>query len=86
MSLSEDRISHLAHQVIDTLWRDDLADLSDESRALARVKQSLGGFFRAADEIDLAVRSKLGSRAPGSRDWEQLYQKFYQEELARRGL
>jgi len=39
-------------------------------------------------QIDQAVRDKLASysqaKVPGSRDWEILYQKFYQEELARR--
>jgi hypothetical protein len=86
MSLSEDRISHMAHEVVDLLWRDDLADVTDESRALARVKQSLDAFFGAVEEIDEAVRSKLRNRAPGSRDWDILYQKFYQEELAKRHL
>lgn len=86
MSLSEDRISHLAHEIMERLWRDDLADVSDEGRALARIKQSLLAFFGAIDEIDAAVHAKLRGRAPGSRDWEVLYQKFYQEELARRKL
>ncbi len=86
MSLSEDRISTMAHQIVDRLWRDDLADLVDQGRALARVKQSLTEFFRSIDDVDNAVRAKLGNRAPGSRDWELLYQKFYQEELVRRGL
>lgn len=86
MSLSEDRISHMAHEIMERLWRDDLADIADESRALARVKQSLAAFFDVAEEIDATVRAKLGNRAPGSRDWELLYQKFYQEELARRKL
>lgn len=86
MTLSEDRISHLSHEIMELLWRDDLADISDERRALARVKQSLTSFFEAADEIDETVRAKLRNRAQGSRDWEVLYQKFYQEELARRKL
>lgn len=86
MSLSEDRISHMAHEVVDVIWREDLADVADESRALATVKQSLGAFFGAVDEIDEAVRAKLRNRAPGSRDWDVLYQKFYQEELAKRHL
>lgn len=86
MSLSEDRISHMAHQIVDRIWRDDLADFSDDSRALACVKQSLTAFFRVADEVEEAVRAKLKSRAPGSRDYDILYQKFYQEELARRNL
>lgn len=86
MSLSEDRISNLAHEIINLLWRDELADLTDEGRALTQVKQSLNAFFQAADQIDGIVRAKLGNRAPGSRDWSLLYQKFYQEELAKRGL
>lgn len=86
MTLSEDRISNISHAILERLWRDDLADISDESRALACVKQSLTSFFMVADEIDDAVRAKLRNRAEGSRDWNQLYQKFYQEELVRRKL
>ena len=86
MSLSEDRISHMAHEIVDLIWREDLADVTDESRALARVKQSLDAFFGVVEEIDEAVRTKLRNRAPGSRDWDVLYQKFYQEELAKRHL
>jgi hypothetical protein len=84
MSLSEDRISNMAHEILERLWRDDLADIADESRALACTKQSLTAYFSVAEEIDEAIRAKLRNRAQGSRDWEVLYQKFYQEELARR--
>lgn len=86
MLYTEERISNLAHEILDRLWRDDLADMADESRALVRVKQTLTAYFQAADEIDSAVRAKLQNRAQGSRDWDVLYQKFYQEELARRKL
>jgi len=86
MSLSEDRISTIAHEITECIWRDDLADMADERRALICVKQSLEAFFGAVDEIDEAVRAKLRNKAPGSRDWEALYQKFYQEEMARRKL
>ncbi len=86
MSLSEDRISHLSHEIMERLWRDDLADVVDEGRALSRIKQSLTDFFSVVEDIDAAVQAKLRNRAPGSRDWELLYQKFYQEELARRKL
>jgi hypothetical protein len=86
MSLSEDRISHLSHEIMERLWRGDLVDVGNESRALACVKQTLTSYFQFAEEIDTAVRAKLRNRAPGSRDWEDLYQKFYQEELSRRKL
>ena len=88
MHISEDRISHLAHRVMEKLWRDDLADFSDEARALNRVKDSITAFFAVSEEIDEAVRKKLASysqaKVPGSREWEILYRKFYQEEAAKR--
>ncbi len=83
---SEDRISHLAHEIMKILWRDDLADISDEGRALGRIKQTLTSFFQAVAEIDDAVRAKLRNRDQGSRDWDSLYGKFFQEELAKRKL
>jgi uncharacterized protein len=88
MQISEDRISHIAHKIYDKLWRDDLADFPDERRSLDSIKESVEGYFSIMGQIDQAVRDKLASysqaKVPGSRDWEILYQKFYQEELARR--
>lgn len=88
MRASEDRISHIAHMILDKLWDDDLADFPDEGRALNAIKQSISQYFSVADEIDEAVRSKLASysqaKVPGSRDWEVLYHKFFQEEAAKR--
>jgi hypothetical protein len=90
MHVSEDRISHLAHKIIEKLWRDDLADFPDEARALHAIKESIGAYFALTGEIDQVVRQKLASYAqvkvPGSRDWEILYQKFYREELDKRKL
>jgi len=88
MHISEDRISHLAHRIIDTLWQNDLADLPDERRSLQCVKDAVAHYFEVGDEIDSAVRAKLASyrppKNPGSREYDILYQKFYQEEQARR--
>jgi hypothetical protein len=84
MSLSEDRISTIAHEIIEHIWRADLADLGDERRSLMRVKQTLEAFFGSVEEIEAAVQAKLRNKAPGSRDYEALYQKFYHDEMARR--
>ncbi|MDD2365890.1 MAG: DUF507 family protein [Desulfuromonadaceae bacterium] len=86
MSLSEDRISTMAHEILKSIWRDDLADISDDSRALRTVKQSLEAVFGSLDEIEAAVNAKLRNKAPGSRDYDVLYQKFYHDEMVRRGL
>jgi hypothetical protein len=37
-----------------------------------------------AEEIEEAVRAKLKSKVPGSRDWDILYHKYFQEELTKR--
>ena len=88
--ISEDRISHISHKIIDKLWQDDLADFSDDARALNLVKSSISAYFALAGDVDLAVRNKLASYAqakvPGSRDWDILYQKFYREEMDKRKL
>ena len=88
MQISEDRISHIAHKIVDKLWRDDLADFPDEARALGAVKEAVTSFFAVAEVVDQAVRKKLASysqaKVPGSREWEVLYQKFYREEMAKR--
>jgi hypothetical protein len=84
MSVSEDRISHISHEIVERLWRDDLADLTDERRALDRVKQSLTAYFHVAEEIEEAVRTKLKNKVTGSRDWDILYHKYFQEELTKR--
>jgi hypothetical protein len=88
MHISEDRISHLSHKIIDALWKGDMADFPDEPRALQQVKTTITHFFDQAEEIDQAVRRKLASysqaKVPGSREWEILYRKFYEEEAARR--
>ena len=90
MHVSEDRISHISHKIIEKLWRDDLADFADEARALQAVKSSIAGYFALTEEIDQMVRQKLASysqaKVPGSREWDILYQKFYREELDRRKL
>jgi uncharacterized protein len=88
MQISEERISHIAHNILDRLWRDELVDFPDEPQALNTIKSSLLSYFSVADEIDAAVRSKLASysqsKVPGSREWDILYQKFFREEAAKR--
>jgi hypothetical protein len=88
MHISEDRISHIAHRILDRLWNDDLIDFPDEARALDAIKVALTDYFSIADEIDALVRKKLASysqaKVQGSREWDVLYQKFYREEAAKK--
>ncbi len=88
MIISEDRISHISHLIVDKIWQNDLVDFPTEPRALQRIKLSISEFFTNTEELDQAVRRKLASysqsKVPGSREWEILYKKFYEEESAKR--
>lgn len=83
--VSDSRISHLAHLILDALRKDNLADFSNERRALAETKEVLTDFFQGEDPVDELVRRKIGSLSrhvpPGSREWEILYRKYYEEEM-----
>jgi len=88
MSISEDRVSHLAHKILDAVRQSGAAEFPDISRSLQSIKDSIAGYFAVTDEIDEAVRKKLASysqtKVPGSREWDILYQKFFKEELDKR--
>lgn len=87
MRWSEDRISHLAHQVFNDLWRGDLIDVKDEGRALTSLKSALSRIVNAEEEVDTQVREKLGKQKKivGSHDWQILYARYHREEMERRG-
>jgi hypothetical protein len=82
--LSESRISHLAHLVIDTVRKGNLGDFPNQGRALADTKLVLHEFFQREDHIDDLVRQKIQSLSrrvpPGSREWDILYRKYFEEE------
>ncbi|HEY5997463.1 MAG TPA: DUF507 family protein [Candidatus Deferrimicrobiaceae bacterium] len=90
MRLTEDRVSHLSHIVIDRLYRDDLADFPDEAAALREAKGVFTQYLKAEDEADSIARRKIASlsrRVPeGGREWEILHRKYFEEEMAKRKL
>lgn len=84
IKLSESRISHLAHLVMDGLRRDKLAEFPNEGRSLTETKQILKEFFQREDHLDEIVRQKIQSLSrqvpQGSREWDILYRKYFEEE------
>lgn len=86
MKLSEQRISHLAHLVVEGLWRDDLVDYRDETMALQVAKETLTKVLSVDDEVDSLVRQKLTrqQKVTGSREWQILYDKYFREEMDKR--
>lgn len=85
--LSESRVSHLAHLIVNGLGKGNLADFPHEGRTLSETKRVLNEFFHREDHIDEIVRQKISSLSrhipPGSREWDVLYRKYFEEETRR---
>jgi hypothetical protein len=84
MQFSEGRASHLAHLILKTFHREDLADIENERLALAEIKRVLGQEHVVDERIDAIVRRKIASLSrrvpPGSREWDVLYRQYFAEE------
>jgi len=82
--LSDNRISHLAHLVLDSLTKSKLAEFPNDGRSLTETKKILQDFFHFEDQLDDLVRQKIATLSrqipPGSREWDVLYRKYYEEE------
>ena len=89
MRLSEDRISHISHLILDMLVRDRNVDaLQAEERLLREIKRTITDELKFEDEADAAARrtiQSLSRRVPeGSQEWDVLYRKYLEEEMRRR--
>ena len=86
MKLSEQRISHLSHLILDGLWKEDLVDFLDEGEALRTAKEALIRLLSVDDQVDTLIRSKLSAQKKivGSREWQILYDKYFREEMDKR--
>lgn len=84
MKYSEDRIGHLSLKIHDRLYLDDLTDYRDEDEALKVIRDTMTEYFQREDRVDDLVREKILSQKknilPGSREWDILYQKYFEEE------
>jgi len=83
--LSDNRISHLAHLIIDGLTKEGVVEFTHKARALAETKTVLKEFFSREDRLDETVRRKIQSLSRpiplGSREWDVLYRKYLEEEI-----
>jgi hypothetical protein len=88
MILSDERKSHFAHLICDTLYDDDMVDFSDDSLALRSAKDGIDYFLYEFEQIDEIVRQKVLSLKrgviEGSPEWDTMYKKYYEEELKRK--
>ena len=89
MSLSDDKVSHLSHLILNHFKDPAHARLKVEEVAVLReIKRVLAAELKADAEVDVVVRRRLASYsrplAEGSPEWETLYRKTFEEEMRNR--
>jgi hypothetical protein len=90
MRLSDDKISHLTHILLKGLIEQQAINpLVEESQIRRDIRRVIISELKIAQGIDEAVTRKLQSYSKkiyeGSSEWEVLYNKFFEEESAKRG-
>lgn len=88
--LSREKINYLARQILDFLFENDQVDFLDESNEIRLVIfRSIEAEMILYDSIDKKAIEKIESQKKsikeGSREWEILYRKYYNEEISKLG-
>ncbi|MDZ4855512.1 MAG: DUF507 family protein [Nitrospirota bacterium] len=83
--LSEDKISHLSHVILQVVKKSSLATVqADEGRVLKEIKRVLASELAQEEAIDRKVKAKLATYSrgivEGSAEWDVLYRKAFEEE------
>ncbi|MDO8527355.1 MAG: DUF507 family protein [Deltaproteobacteria bacterium] len=90
MILTDERINHLSHLLLNTLKTKGGAAFPDEAKFLNGIKKSIHQFEAVVNNADIKIRQKIGTlkrQIPeGSREWDLLYRQYFEEELAKKGL
>jgi hypothetical protein len=81
VTLSEGRLSHLSQVLMKTLTKEGLVAVRNERVFLNAVKTALTDTLSLDDRLDALTRARMPKHAlPGSREWDVLYRKIYEEE------
>ena len=89
MILSDDKISHLAHLILNGLEKDPGVKRTGEKEDLLRaIKRTIVHELKQEEVVDEIVRQKLSSYSrkivEGSPEWDVLYHKTFNEEMKKR--
>ena len=90
MRLSEEKIAHLATQVVNRLWDNDLVDFKmQEAKFRQEVEKVIFEDLKIEDEISNEAIERIETYKRdipyGSDEWKILYDRFFEEISTRRG-
>jgi hypothetical protein len=89
MTLSRQRINHLSQLIVKHLQKSaTIRFLKPENDVRLQVVKTLTDELKIEEVIDTEVRRKLASYSrkiiEGNREWDVMYQKFYEQEMKKR--
>jgi hypothetical protein len=89
MRLSHAKVNHIANLLIEHLRKDSSVEFfQDDSDIRMEIARIINEELKDDEAIDTEVRRKIESQRrdipEGSEEWEILYRKYYDEEMARR--
>jgi hypothetical protein len=86
VTLSEARLSFLSHAMLKVLVDKKLGRVRNERLFLNEAKQVLTEAFSIDGRLDQLARARMPKRVmPGSREWDVLYRRYYDEERRKLG-
>lgn len=88
MRLSVVKINYLSHIIVDALeLAGEIDFIADKNDIRLRIKKVILEELKLDDEVDKTVRNILASYSKkipeGSKEWDIMYQKTFQEEMAK---
>ena len=86
MTLSEARLSFLSHAFLNAVRSEKLGRVRNERLFLVEAKRALAEGFSLDGRLDQLARARMPKRVlPGSREWDVLYRRYYEEERRKLG-
>ena len=88
--LSREKINYLSRRILEHLFADDEVEFLDESNDIRlSILHSIEEEMKLYDQIDKRATEKIESQKKpikdGSREWEILYRKYYNDEINKLG-
>lgn len=88
--LSNEKVNHLSRIILELIFESDQIEFLDESNEIRlAVKKSIEEEIQLYDLIDKRATEKIESQKKsikeGSREWDILYRKYYNEEINKLG-
>ena len=88
--ITEEKMIHIVHLMIDGIYHADLVDYSDEDEALKEAKKvCVTWLTHMGTATDIARKRITSQKSPpmeGSPQWDVLFNKYSEEELKKKGF